>query len=257
MYHLIFSPILNLSVICWFGKDNSNQAVMYDCGIYRTSSDGYLITFRAKLQNWTPSFASNCGNGWLFLTTFDFREPAVYLVTSIRGTPVSCLLIIKYRSMWPSNIDQCGHTWIYLIKLLYLSIQVRLYVCNWYFSTKVWKLTRFRTCDGGSPTKDRSPIKNTTTTPMIKTKKSVMNCAFWLELTQNYRNFWTCVWIFCWNIQCLTIYIGDRYFFRYRHVRFDTNINPQVHVAVFDINREPVPAPREYGRRNYFMTKSL
>ena len=34
-------------------------------------------------------------------TTSDFREPAVYLVTSIRGTPVSCLLIIKYQSMWP------------------------------------------------------------------------------------------------------------------------------------------------------------
>ena len=82
-----------------------------------------------------------------------------------------------------------------------------------------------------------------TTTHVIKTKKSVMNCAFWLELTQNYRNFWTYEWIFCWNIhvQCLTIYIGDRYFFRYGHVRSDTNINPQV--PVFDINREPVPAP--------------
>ena len=69
-----------------------------------------------------------------------------------------------------------------------------------------------------------------------------MNCAFWLELTQNYRNyFWTCEWIFCWNMQCLTIYIGDRYCFRYGHVRFDTNINPQI--PVFDINREPVPAP--------------
>ena len=33
--------------------------------------------------------------------TSNFREPAVYLVTSIRGIPVSCLLIIKYRSMWP------------------------------------------------------------------------------------------------------------------------------------------------------------
>ena len=76
---------------------------------------------------------------------------------------------------------------------------------------------------------------------MIKTKKSVIDCAFWLELTQDYRNFWTCEWIFCWNIQCLTIYIGDRYSFRYGHVRFDTNINPQV--PVFDKNSEPVPAP--------------
>ena len=41
------------------------------------------------------------GMAGCILTTSDFREPAVYLVTSIRGTPVSCLLIIKYRSMWP------------------------------------------------------------------------------------------------------------------------------------------------------------
>ena len=40
---------------------------------------------------------------------------------------------------------------------------------------------------------------------------------------------------------CLTIYIGDWYFFRYGHVRLDTNINPQV--PVFYINCEPVPAP--------------
>ena len=37
---------------------------------------------------------------------------------------------------------------------------------------------------------------------VIKTKKSVMNCTFWLELTQNDSNFWTCVCVvFCWNIQ--------------------------------------------------------
>ena len=81
----------------------------------------------------------------------------------------------------------------------------------------------------------------TTTTHVIKTKKSVRNCALWLALTQNYCKFLTCEWIFCWNIQCLTIYIGDRYLFRYGHVWFDTNINPQV--QVFDINREPVLAP--------------
>ena len=40
------------------------------------------------------------GMAGCILTTSDFREPAVYFVTSIRGTPVSCLLIIKYRSMW-------------------------------------------------------------------------------------------------------------------------------------------------------------
>ena len=91
------------------------------------------------------------------------------------------------------------------------------------------------------PTSDGLPIKKITTTHMIKTKKSVMNCAFWLELTQIRHNFWTCKWIFCWNIQCLTIYIGDWYFFRYGHVWFDTNINPQV--LVFDKNHEPVPAP--------------
>ena len=33
MYHMIFSPILNLPVIRWFGNDNDNQAVMYDCDI--------------------------------------------------------------------------------------------------------------------------------------------------------------------------------------------------------------------------------
>ena len=82
-----------------------------------------------------------------------------------------------------------------------------------FFAIKVWKLTKFRTRDGGSPTKDGSPIKKTTTTHVMKTKKFLMNCAFWLELTQNYHNFWTCEWSFCWNIQCLTIYICDRYFF--------------------------------------------
>ena len=94
------------------------------------------------------------GMAGCILTYSDFREPAVYLVTSI-----------------------------------------------WYFAIKVWKLTEFRTREGGCPTKDGSPIKKTTTTHVIKTKKSVMNCAFWLELTQNYCNFWTCEWIFCWNIQ--------------------------------------------------------
>ena len=47
------------------------------------------------------------------------------------------------------------------------------------------------------------------------------------------------------------IYIG---FFRYGHVRFHTNINPQV--PVFDINREPVPTPNEYPQYMFFMEKS-
>ena len=33
-----------------------------------------------------------------------------------------------------------------------------------FFAIKVWNLTKFRTRDGGSPTKDGSPIKKTTTT---------------------------------------------------------------------------------------------
>ena len=41
------------------------------------------------------------GMAGCILTTSDFREPDVYFVTSIRGTPGSCLLIIKYRSVWP------------------------------------------------------------------------------------------------------------------------------------------------------------
>ena len=44
------------------------------------------------------------------------------------------------------------------------------------------KTTEFRTPDGGSPTKDGLPIKKTIDivgpTHMIKTKKSVINCAF-------------------------------------------------------------------------------
>ena len=40
------------------------------------------------------------GMAGCILTTSDFRQPAVYLVTAIRSTPVSCLVIIKYRSMW-------------------------------------------------------------------------------------------------------------------------------------------------------------
>ena len=38
----------------------------------------------------------------------------------------------------------------------------------------------------------------------------------------------------------LSIYMDDQYFFRYGHIRFDTNINPQV--LIFNINREPVLA---------------
>ena len=94
------------------------------------------------------------GMAGCILTNSDFREPAVYLVTSI-----------------------------------------------WYLAIKVGKLTDFHTRVGGSATKGGSPIKKTTTIHVIKTKKSVMNCAFGLELTQNYCNFWTCEWIFCWNIQ--------------------------------------------------------
>ena len=38
----------------------------------------------------------------------------------------------------------------------------------------------------------------------------------------------------------MTIYMDDRYFFRYRHIQ-SIHINPQA--PVFDINREPVLAP--------------
>ena len=53
--------------------------------------------------NASATFALNCGNGWLNLTTCssDSGELAVYLVTFIRGTPVSCLLIIEDPSIWP------------------------------------------------------------------------------------------------------------------------------------------------------------
>ena len=67
---------------------------------------------------------------------------------------------------------------------------------------------------------------------MIKTKESVLNCIFLLELTQNYHNFLTCGWIFYSNKQFLTIYIDNRYFFRYGLDRFDTNINPEVPVSI-------------------------
>ena len=60
------------------------------------------------------------GMAGCILSTSNFRELAVCLVTSIRGTPVSCFF-------------------------------------------------KFRTCYGGSLTKDGSPIKKTTTTHVIKT----------------------------------------------------------------------------------------
>ena len=69
---------------------------MYECGIYMISSNGYLITFGAKLQALTLHLHQIAGLAGCILTTSDFREPAVYLVTSIRGTPVSCLLVIRY-----------------------------------------------------------------------------------------------------------------------------------------------------------------
>ena len=72
------------------------------------ASIGYLH-IRAKLQDWTflessmsiNLNASNCEYGWLYFNASNFRELAVYLVTSVRGTPISCLLIIEYRSIWP------------------------------------------------------------------------------------------------------------------------------------------------------------
>ena len=60
------------------------------------------------------------------LTTSDFREPAVYLVTSIRGTPVSCLT--DYQIAISVAIHETSKR-TYLIKL-YLPKQVRLYICN-------------------------------------------------------------------------------------------------------------------------------
>ena len=79
------------------------------------------------------------GAAGFILTTSDFREPAVYLFTSIRGTSVSCLLIIKYRSIWP-YMKQFLNLWVdFLLKYtmfdhmnMFDSIQISIlkYRCN-------------------------------------------------------------------------------------------------------------------------------
>ena len=105
----------------------------------------------------------------------------------------------------------------------------------------IWKSAEFRTPDGGSPTKDGLPKKKTDYVVELHShdqNKEIGNKL--CELTQNYHNFWTCREIFssnnCWPFTWITDIL-----FRYGHVRFDTNINPQV--PIFGINREPVPAP--------------
>ena len=129
--------------------------------------------FCVKLQEWLA----------VFNYTSDFRELAVYLVTNCYK---------RHRISINMAIHETLCMKIYLIKLLYLPTKVRLYSLRlllWYFVIKIWKQTEFHTRDGGSPTKDGDRWRRTTT-HMIKTKKSVINCAFLLELTQNYCNFW-------------------------------------------------------------------
>ena len=91
---------------------------MYDCGIYRTSSNGYLITFTAKLQDWTPLFVSNCRNDWL--------PPILESLLFILLLPLEAHPLIDYQISVNVAIHETSRR-IYLIKLLYLPIQVRFY----------------------------------------------------------------------------------------------------------------------------------
>ena len=79
-------------------------------------------------------------------------------------------------------------------------------------SVIIWKLAKFRTPDGGS-------IKKTDCVVGLQltwSKKLVITCAFWLESTLNYHNFWICGWIFCLNKQILIFYMDDQNFFSMR-----------------------------------------
>ena len=128
---------------------------------------------------------------------------------------------------------------IYLMKLKLT--KVWLYVC--YCDNKNLKTNRISHSRWWFYHQDGSPIKKTDDVvgPTRDQNKSVINYAFWWKLQRILANFvlvdgfsvWINIfWPFTWMVDI---------FFRYGHVRFDTNVNPEV--PVFDINREPVLAP--------------